>query len=81
MGLPACVHAVGVFPRPLQVVTLTKDEIRDRVPDPGDEQLHVLPLYYLDNTDELGSVEGQQEKVRRGSIEVLTHYRHKQRLH
>ncbi|XP_022088484.1 methylcytosine dioxygenase TET2-like isoform X2 [Acanthaster planci] len=62
------------------VVTLTKDEIRDRVPDPGDEQLHVLPLYYLDNTDEMGSMEGQQEKVRRGSIEVLTHYRHKSRL-
>ncbi|PIK45794.1 putative methylcytosine dioxygenase TET3 isoform X2 [Apostichopus japonicus] len=62
------------------VVTLTKDEIRKMRPKPGDEQLHILPLYYLDSTDEFGSSEGQQEKVRNGSLEVLTAYRHKSRL-
>ncbi|XP_041485364.1 methylcytosine dioxygenase TET3-like isoform X2 [Lytechinus variegatus] len=63
------------------VVTLTKEDIRNKRPAPGDEQLHVLPLYYLDSTDEFGTAEGQQNKVRNGSIEVLTHYRHKIRVH
>ncbi|KAJ8022946.1 Methylcytosine dioxygenase TET2 [Holothuria leucospilota] len=62
------------------VVTLTKESIRQTRPQPGDEQLHILPLYYLDSTDEFGSSEGQQEKVRNGSLEVLTAYRHKSRL-
>lgn len=62
-------------------MTLTKDDIRNKRPSPGDEQLHVLPLYYLDSTDEFGTAEGQQNKVRDGSIEVLTHYRHKIRVH
>ena len=64
----------------LQVVTLTKESIRNKRPQPGDEQLHVLPLYYLDNTDEFGSAEGQRDKVMKGAIEVLTHYRHKMRV-
>lgn len=50
------------------VVTLTKN--RDLV-KPDDEQLHVLPLYVADETDEFGSAERQAEKVRNGSIEVL----------
>ncbi|XP_071954010.1 uncharacterized protein [Antedon mediterranea] len=56
------------------VVTLTKEEVRNIKPDPGDEQLHVLPLYYLDSTDEHGDPEGQRAKVQSGAIEVLTNY-------
>lgn len=50
------------------VVTLTKN---GRSAEPDDEQLHVLPLYVVDQTDECGSRERQTEKVRNGSIEVL----------
>lgn len=39
---------------------------------PEDEQLHVLPLYIMDTTDEYGSKEGQDEKVHAGSVEVLS---------
>ena len=39
---------------------------------PEDEQLHILPLYIMDTTDEYGSKEGQDEKVRAGAVEVLT---------
>ncbi|CAG5121580.1 unnamed protein product, partial [Candidula unifasciata] len=41
---------------------------------PDDEQYHVLPLYILDHTDELGSMEGQNAKVRSGALEILSHY-------
>lgn len=37
-----------------------------------DEQLHILPLYIMDTTDEYGSKEGQDEKVRAGALEVLS---------
>lgn len=50
------------------VVTLTKNR---GLVKPDDEQLHVLPLYVVDQTDEYGSQEQQTEKVRNGSIEVL----------
>lgn len=53
------------------VVTLT----RHRGFDKGDdEQLHVLPLYILDATDEQGGKAGFNEKVKNGSLEVLSKY-------
>ncbi|KAF5296821.1 hypothetical protein FQA39_LY12339 [Lamprigera yunnana] len=53
------------------VVTLTKH--RDFC-KPDDEQLHVLPLYIVDGTDEFGSREAQERKIINGSIEVLHRY-------
>ncbi|XP_040075938.1 uncharacterized protein LOC8042599 isoform X4 [Ixodes scapularis] len=53
------------------VVTLT----RHRGFDKGDdEQLHVLPLYILDATDEQGGKEGFHEKIKNGSLEVLSKF-------
>ncbi|XP_055946490.1 methylcytosine dioxygenase tet3-B-like isoform X2 [Argiope bruennichi] len=51
-----------------QVVTLTKHKGWEK---PEDEQLHVLPLYVIDSTDEYGSKEGQDKKIASGALEVL----------
>ncbi|KAH6944493.1 hypothetical protein HPB50_003377 [Hyalomma asiaticum] len=53
------------------VVTLTKYRGFEKG---DDEQLHVLPLYVLDATDEYGKKDGFYEKVKTGSLEVLTKY-------
>ncbi|XP_011303337.1 uncharacterized protein Tet [Fopius arisanus] len=53
------------------VVSLTKHRSLSR---PEDEQLHVLPLYIMEDTDEYGSKDGQQEKIKAGAVEVLTKY-------
>lgn len=50
------------------VVTLTKERHMNKHQD---EQLHVLPLYAIDGTDEYGSEEYQQSKIKNGSIEIL----------
>lgn len=47
------------------VVTLSKNKSKNQ------EQFHVFPMYLVDEVDEFGSKEGQMEKMRNGSIQVL----------
>nr|XP_034379613.1 methylcytosine dioxygenase TET1 isoform X2 [Arvicanthis niloticus] len=51
------------------VCTLIRKDGRD-TSVPGDEQLHVLPLYRLADTDEFGFVEGMEAKIQSGAIQV-----------
>ena len=53
------------------IVTLTRPENRENWRNPDDEQLHVLPHYMPERTDEFGSTEGQKAKVERGDVNVL----------
>lgn len=41
---------------------------------PEDEQLHVLPLYVIDESDEFGDKQAQNDKFNNGAIEMLSKY-------
>ncbi|XP_048520758.1 DNA N6-methyl adenine demethylase isoform X3 [Dendroctonus ponderosae] len=53
------------------VVTLTKHRALTK---PVEEQLHVLPAYVPDETNEFGSKEDQDAKVEKGEMDVFTKY-------
>lgn len=39
--------------------------------DDEDEQLHILPLYIMDTSDEFDNVEAQKDKNKTGAVQVL----------
>ena len=59
------------------IVTLTKPENRGINVKPDDEQLHVLPQYRIDDTDEFGDKTNHLDRMLSGEIEVLSKFERK----
>jgi hypothetical protein len=55
----------------LQILTLTRPDNRGLGALAKDEQLHVLPHYAAEDTDEFGGPEGVRQMVRDGGLEIL----------
>ena len=56
------------------IVTLLKPENRGLSAKPDDEQLHVLPHYAPDDTDEFGRSLSDPARLEGGALQVLPHF-------
>lgn len=66
-----CLEYFSLLLNKIKVVTLNKHR---GVQKPDDEQLHVLPLYVVDESDEFGDKQAQNDKFKNGSVEMLSKY-------
>ena len=55
----------------IKVLTLTSHRGMTKALD---EQLHVLPMYVMDDTDELGGVQLANDRIHQGALDVLHAY-------